>query len=80
MPLDGISSRLRTAETNLGDVVADAMRADAGADIAIVNSGSIRGDRIFPAGPLTRRTLIEIHPFDNVIVKLSCRDASCSRR
>jgi 5'-nucleotidase len=71
VPLDGISSRLRTAETNLGNVVADAMRADAGTDIAIVNSGSIRGNRIFPPGPLTRRTLIEIHPFDNVIVKLS---------
>ena len=43
------------------------MRADAKADIAIVNSGSIRGNRVFPAGPLTRRTLIEIHPFDNVV-------------
>jgi 2',3'-cyclic-nucleotide 2'-phosphodiesterase (5'-nucleotidase family) len=71
VPLDGISSHLRTSETNLGDVVADAVRAEAGADLAIVNSGSIRGNRIFPAGPLTRRTLIEIHPFDNVVVKLS---------
>jgi 5'-nucleotidase len=71
VPLDGISSHLRTSETNLGDLVADAIRADAGTDIAIVNSGSIRGNRIFPPGPLTRRTLIEIHPFDNVIVKLS---------
>jgi 5'-nucleotidase len=71
VPLDGISGRLRTQETNLGNVVADAIRADAGTDLAIVNSGSIRGNRVFPAGPLTRRTLIEIHPFDNVIVKLS---------
>ena len=71
VPLDGISSHLRTWETNLGDVVADAIRADAGTDIAILNSGSIRGNRIFPAAPLTRRTLVEIHPFDNVIVTLS---------
>jgi 5'-nucleotidase len=71
VPLDGVSSHLRTQETNLGNVVADAIRADAGTDLAIVNSGSIRGNRIFAAGPLTRRTLIEIHPFDNVIVKLS---------
>jgi len=71
VPLDGISSHLRTSETNLGDVIADAVRAEAGADLAIVNSGSIRGNRIFPAGPLTRRTLIEIHPFDNVVVKLA---------
>jgi 5'-nucleotidase len=71
VPLDGISQHLRSQETNLGDLLADAMRADAGTDIAIVNSGSIRGNRIFPPGPLTRRTLIEIHPFDNTIVKLS---------
>ena len=71
VPLDGISQHLRSGETNLGDVVADAMRADAGTDLVIVNSGSIRGNRIFPPGPLRRRTLVEIHPFDNVIVKLS---------
>ena len=41
------------------------------ADVAIVNSGSIRGNRIYPAGPLTRRTLIEMHPFGNVVVKLA---------
>jgi len=71
VPLDGVTSRLRTAETNLGNVVADAIRAEAGAELAIVNSGSIRGNRVFPVGPLTRRTLIEIQPFDNVVVKLS---------
>ena len=42
-----------------------------GADIAIMNSGSIRGDRVFPAGPLTRRTLVEMHPFGNVICTLA---------
>jgi 5'-nucleotidase / UDP-sugar diphosphatase len=71
VPLDGVASHLRTSETNLGNVVADAIRAEAGAELAIVNSGSIRGNRVFPAGPLTRRTLIEIQPFDNVVVKLS---------
>ena len=70
-PLDGISTHLRASETNLGNLVADAMRADAKADLAITNSGSIRGNRVFPAGPLTRRTLIEIHPFDNVICVLA---------
>jgi 5'-nucleotidase len=67
VPLDGVSLHLRTSETNLGNLVADAIRADANADIAITNSGSIRGDRVFPAGPLTRRTLVEIHPFAHVI-------------
>ena len=71
LPLDGLSQHLRSSETNLGDLVVDAMRADANSDIAITNSGSIRGNRIFPAGPLTRRTLLEIHPFDNVICVLA---------
>ncbi len=71
VPLDGDSQHLRASETNLGDLVADAIRADAGTDIAITNSGSIRGNRLFPAGPLTRRTLVEMHPFDNVICTLA---------
>ena len=71
VPLDGLSANLHTVETNLGDLVADAIRADARADIAMTNSGAIRGNRIFPAGPLTRRTLVEIHPFNEVICTLA---------
>jgi 5'-nucleotidase len=71
VPLDGLAIHLRSSETNLGNLVADAIRAEAATDIAMVNSGSIRGNRIFPAGPLTRRTLVEIHPFDNVICTLA---------
>lgn len=70
-PLDGVSQRLRTSETNLGNLVADAVRANAGADIAIVNSGGIRGDRIYAAGPLLRRDLVEMHPFGNIVCKLA---------
>jgi hypothetical protein len=47
----------------MGDFVADAIHADAGTDIALVNSGSIRGSRVNPPGPITRRMLVEIHPF-----------------
>jgi len=71
VPLDADTVRLRAAETNLGDLVADAIRDDAKADIAIVNAGSVRGDRVYPAGPLTRRTLVEIHPFGGVICKVA---------
>jgi 5'-nucleotidase len=70
VPLDAVSVRMRASETNLGDLVADALRADAGAELAIMNAGSIRGDRIFAAGPLTRRTLLEMLPFGNVICKI----------
>lgn len=71
VPLDGSSVRLRAGETNLGDLFADAIRADAAADVAMMNAGTIRGDRMYPAGPLTKRTLLEMHPFGNVICKLA---------
>ncbi len=71
VPLDAVSVRLRSSEQNVGDFVADAVRADADADVAIVNSGSIRGDRVYPAGPITRRTLVALHPFGNVVCKVA---------
>jgi 5'-nucleotidase len=71
VPLDGVAQRLRSAETNLGNLVADALRHDVQADLAIVNAGGIRGDRVRPAGPLTRRDLLEIHPFGNSVCKVS---------
>ena len=67
VPLDAVSLRLRAAEQPIGNFVADAMRAETGATIALMNAGSVRGDRVYPAGPLTRRTLLAIHPFGNVI-------------
>lgn len=70
VPLDGDSRHLRAGETNLGDLFADAIRADAGTDIALMNAGSIRGDRVYPTGPLTARTLLAMHPFGNVICKI----------
>ncbi len=69
--LDGVAVRIRAAETNLGDLFTDAMRADAGADVALTNAGSIRGDRVYPAGPLTRRTLVAIHPLGNTVCTLA---------
>ena len=70
VPLDAVNQHVRASETNLGDLFADAMRADAGADVGLMNAGSIRGDRLYPAGPLTARALLAMHPFGNVICKI----------
>ena len=43
--LDADTVRLRAGETNAGNFFADAMRADVGSDIALMNSGAVRGDR-----------------------------------
>jgi 5'-nucleotidase len=55
VPLDADTVRLRAAETNLGDLFADAMRVAVNADITIVNAGSIRGRPDRPAGAQQRR-------------------------
>jgi 5'-nucleotidase len=70
VPLDADTVRLRAGETNLGDLIADAAREDAKSDVAILNAGSIRGDRVYQAGPITRRTVVEMHPFGGVICKV----------
>jgi 2',3'-cyclic-nucleotide 2'-phosphodiesterase (5'-nucleotidase family) len=70
MDLDATTLHLRASETNIGNLFADAIRASVDADIALINSGAIRGERLFPAGALTRRLLLTMHPFGNLVAKL----------
>ena len=70
VPLEGRRERLRTEETNLGDFIADAMRARARTDVALINGGGIRSDRVIPSGSLTRRDLAAMSPFGNVVMTL----------
>lgn len=67
VPLDARDVAQRISETPLGDLIADSVRRKANTDVALINSGGIRGNRIYPAGPMTQRTLLEIHPFSNVV-------------
>jgi 2',3'-cyclic-nucleotide 2'-phosphodiesterase (5'-nucleotidase family) len=52
----------------LGDMVADALRESARADIALVNNTGIRAD--LSAGPVTWGQLYEVLPFGNFVVKM----------
>ena len=54
---------VRRAETNLGDVCADAYLANSGADIAFVNGGGIRTN--IAAGDITLNDILKVHPFGN---------------
>lgn len=66
--LVGDREAVRTQETNLGNLVADIYRQVAGADIALINSGSIR-DSVDP-GVITLREIYQVLPFDNSIIGL----------
>lgn len=59
--LNGDRTFLRANEAPLGDLLADAMRAEAKADIALLNAGTIRAG--LPAGPVTGRDLLTCLPF-----------------
>ncbi|HIU16247.1 MAG TPA: bifunctional metallophosphatase/5'-nucleotidase [Candidatus Ventricola intestinavium] len=63
---DGTPIRIiRNAETNLGDLCADAYRDQSGADIAFVNGGGIRVS--IDAGDITLGDILQVHPFGNAL-------------
>jgi len=66
--LDARRETVRSAESNVGNLIADAMRERFGADIACVNCGGIRGETVFPRGPVFSDTVLELFPFENDVV------------
>ena len=56
---------VRNAETNLGDLCADAYRILSGADVAFVNGGGVRD--VIAAGDITLDDILKVHPFGNAM-------------
>ena len=54
------------AESNVGNLVSDAMRWASGADMAFQNSGGIRTD--IPKGKITMEQIYTLLPFDNMLI------------
>lgn len=66
VPLDSRTGVIRTQETAIGNLIADAIRAATGAQLAITNAGGIRANKQYPAGhKLTRRDVLSELPFGN---------------
>ena len=76
--LDARSAVGRRQETNVGNFIADAFRLATGADVGLMNGGSIRADEIIRAGPLTKRDVLSILPFKNKVVKLEVTGATAA--
>lgn len=65
-PLDSRSGTVRGGEAAIGNLIADALRVENKADIAIVNGGGIRAGKEYPVGyKLTRRDILTELPFGN---------------
>lgn len=68
-PLDSRRATVRGGEAAMGNLVADALRASVGADVAITNGGGLRADKQYEAGQkLTRRDILAELPFGNTTV------------
>jgi 5'-nucleotidase len=77
--LDTPLPRATAPESALGNLFADALREQAGADVAVNNNGAggIRSD--LPAGPLTFGKLYEVFPFDNRLARIRMSAEELSR-
>lgn len=68
-PMDSRTTLVRTEETAIGNLIADALRSRLSTDIAFINGGGIRANRRYAAGmALTLRHLLTEMPFGNVIM------------
>lgn len=56
---------VRSRETAIGDICADAYAFSGGSTIGIVNGGGIRAD--LPEGDITYADIIRVHPFGNML-------------
>ena len=59
---------VRTQESNLGNLMTDALLDVTGADVAITNGGGIRAS--IEVGDITRQNVLDVFPFGNYGVKL----------
>jgi 2',3'-cyclic-nucleotide 2'-phosphodiesterase (5'-nucleotidase family) len=75
-PLDSRIETVRQREAPIGELFADAIRDATKADLAILNGGGIRGNRLYAAGsPITRKDVLTELPFGNKTVVVSVTGA-----
>ncbi|CAK7207090.1 hypothetical protein SEUCBS139899_009898 [Sporothrix eucalyptigena] len=69
-PLDARFTTVRVKESNLGNFVCDIMRLHYQADCVVMASGTIRGDQIYPPGPVRVKDITDCFPFEDPVVVL----------
>ncbi|MGA3084475.1 MAG: bifunctional UDP-sugar hydrolase/5'-nucleotidase [Thermodesulfobacteriota bacterium] len=67
--LEGKGSR--SQETNLGNLIADILKKETQADVALTNGGGIRADIL--KGPIRRKDVLSVLPFSNYPVVLKVK-------
>ena len=70
---DGDRLRVRRQPTSLGTLIARAMLARTGADLAVINGGGVRDS--LPAGQIAYRDVLKVQPFGNTVGVLTLSGA-----
>jgi 5'-nucleotidase len=66
--LDARFTTVRLKESNLGNFVCDIMRLHYQGDCALMASGTIRGDQIYPPGLLKIKDIMTCFPFNDPVI------------
>eukprot|EP00906_Rhabdomonas_costata_P004930 RCo007396 len=74
--LDVFTATVRTRESSVGNLVADAMRKEMGADVGVLNSGVLRADMMYPGGSLlTVKDVLDILPIEDIVISIQLKGA-----
>lgn len=72
--IDGRRETCRAEECAMGNIIADAMRYDTNAQIAIMNGGGVRAS--IPAGDITLGEVLTVQPFGNLLATFELTGAN----
>lgn len=72
--LEGAREVVRTTESNLANLITDAMMEATGADIAITNGGGVRAS--IEAGDITKGSVLTVLPFGNFICTVNVKGSA----
>jgi len=75
-PLDTRETLVRREAAPVGRFIAEVMRRRMGAEVALINAGAIRSNRVIPAGPLSLRDVVALLPFGNTVALLEVDGAA----
>jgi 5'-nucleotidase len=77
--LDGRDMVVRHQSGDLTTLIARAIRRETGADIGLLNGGTIRIDDVLPAGPIRQYDIFRILPFGGTVVRATMDGATLKR-
>ncbi|OTB00986.1 hypothetical protein M426DRAFT_323880 [Hypoxylon sp. CI-4A] len=67
-PLDARFRTVRLRESNIANWVCDIMRHYYSGDCSIMASGTVRGDQVYPPGPILLKDIMNCFPFEDPVV------------